>query len=112
PGVGRGTADIAVGDFNGDGAPDLSVVSLNSDDVLIFLNDGQGGFYGPVDMHQLAPGAGGVAVVVADFNQDGNLDLVIGYYNTSPTYGNVTLLLGNGDGTFQEPMDYAGDSGP
>ncbi|HLJ93499.1 MAG TPA: VCBS repeat-containing protein, partial [Gemmataceae bacterium] len=105
--VGSGTADIAAADFNGDGAPDLAVVSMGSSDVTILLNDGQGGFYMnaayPVD-------ATPIAAVPADFNSDGKMDLVIGYYNFTNT--KVTTLLGNGDGTFQSPADYTADIGP
>jgi hypothetical protein len=48
-------------------------------------------------------GSGGVAV--ADVNGDGRPDLAI----TNPTSGNVGVLLGNGDGTFQTAVTY--DSG-
>jgi hypothetical protein len=44
----------------------------------------------------------------ADFNGDGKLDLAISNYNSS----SVSILLGNGDGTFQTHVDYATGSGP
>ncbi len=43
------------------------------------------------------------SLVVADVNGDGHLDLVIGYW----TEGNVGVLLGRGDGTFQPAVKYA-----
>jgi len=110
--VGSGSADVAVGDFNGDGAPDLAVTSLVSHDVTILLNDGQGGFQ-VGDQYQV--GATPIGAVVSDFNSDGKLDLVIAYYTaTAPVFTatSVTTLLGNGDGTFQDPVDYATDVGP
>jgi hypothetical protein len=38
----------------------------------------------------------------ADFRHDGKLDLAVANYGT----GMVSILLGNGDGTFQSPKDY------
>src|SRR5207302_5451324 len=56
---------------------------------------------------------GPIAVLPGDFNGDGKLDLVIGYYNP-PSFSNtnLTTLLGYGDGTFQIPVDYAAGIGP
>jgi hypothetical protein len=108
--IGNNTAYAAVGDFNGDGAPDLAVVcNSNSNNVIILLNDGQGAFY-TIALYQVDPGPIGAAL--ADFNGDGKLDILIGYYNLSASNTNVTTLLGNGDGTFQDPVDYAADVGP
>jgi len=42
--------------------------------------------------------------VVGDFNQDGNLDVIAQCYRCNPGTG-VSLLLGNGDGTFQTPVN-------
>jgi hypothetical protein len=41
--------------------------------------------------------------VVGDFNGDGKLDLA----TANPTLGTVSVLLGNGDGTFQAPITTA-----
>jgi Bacterial Ig-like domain (group 3)/FG-GAP-like repeat len=63
----------------------------------------------------LSGGAGLSAIAVADVNDDGRLDLVISNYcaDYSPcAEGNVAVLLGNGDGTFQAAQTYlSGGSG-
>src|SRR5262244_922158 len=43
-GAGSNPQSVAVGDFNGDGKPDLGVANFNSNDVTIRLGDGTGGF--------------------------------------------------------------------
>jgi len=54
------------------------------------------------------PGIFPSPVTVGDFNRDGKLDLAVG--NTSPN--SVSVLLGNGDGTFQAAVNYGTGSGP
>jgi hypothetical protein len=50
-----------------------------------------------------------LSLVTADFNGDGKLDIASVSYSSNT----VSILLGNGDGTFQPPVDYAGpSSGP
>jgi len=89
---------LAVGDFNGDGIPDLAVSEFGVD---ILLGNGDGTFKARV----LAPGFLPYIefFAVGDFNGDGKLDLAVAYCNdTFPTTqpGAVEILLGNGDGTF------------
>jgi uncharacterized protein (TIGR03437 family) len=99
---------VAVGDFNGDGIPDLAVVAgsyLNAsgDSLQILLGNGDGTFRKSTEY---AAGPGAIDVVTADFNGDGNLDLAIANTGMQApssfqfTGGNVTILLGKGDGTF------------
>jgi len=93
---------VAVGDFNGDGKPDLAV-ALEFDAVSIFLGNGNGTFQPPVNY----PISGPYWIAVADFNGDGKLDLVgaTNFVNNSQASG-VSVLLGNGDGTFQPATSY------
>jgi FG-GAP-like repeat/FG-GAP repeat len=106
-----GTA-VAIGDFNRDGILDLAVsnyctsgVGTNcaNGEVSVFLGRGDGSFKSPVSYSPRGCGAV-VAVAVADLNGDGNPDLALADNCTS---GEVIILLGNGDGTFQAPQSYA-----
>jgi hypothetical protein len=96
---------LAVGDFNGDGKPDLAVVNGQkvSGVVTVLLGNGDGTFklsasYG---MNGSLPTP--VSVAIADVNLDGNLDIVVANLNSD----NASVLLGNGDGTFKLPVDFS-----
>jgi Bacterial Ig-like domain (group 3)/Chitobiase/beta-hexosaminidase C-terminal domain/FG-GAP-like repeat/Fn3 associated/FG-GAP repeat len=91
--VGASPDYLAVGDFNGDGIPDMAVANAGDSTVSIFLGKGDGTF---VPKPTLNVGNGPVCIAVADFNGDGIADLAVAN-NPDQT---VTLLLGNGDGTF------------
>ena len=103
-GVGLNPQSVAVGDFNGDGILDLAVANRGNDTVSVLLGNGDGTFRTAVDF-----GVGGgsfpVSVAVGDFNGDGILDLAVA--NNSSSTGSV--LLGNGDGTFQTAMNFVVD---
>ena len=95
--VGTAPAAVAVGDFNGDGKPDLAVVNSSSGSVSILLGKGDGTFQSALTYHvSNAP----LFAAVGDFNGDHKLDLAVanGSANT------ISILMGNGDGTFQPPM--------
>lgn len=98
---------IATGDFNGDGTPDLVVTNYFEDGSAptIFLGKGDGTFTAltasfPLDYFP-------TSIVVGDFNGDGVLDLAFSDLN------GVEIALGNGDGTFTEtaasPMSAPGE---
>lgn len=89
---------LAVGDFNGDGIPDLAISEFGID---IVLGNGDGTFKARLLTPGFLPYIEFIAV--GDFNGDGKLDLAVAYCNdTFPTTqpGAVEILLGNGDGTF------------
>ncbi len=107
--IGTSPHSIAVGDFNGDGRPDLVVANPRSDTVSVLIGKGDGTFSAHVDY-----GTDGTpySVAVADFNHDGKLDLATANYGYFGGGKSVSVLLGNGDGTFQAHADYPtnGDS--
>ena len=94
---------VAVGDFNADGRLDAVVASGGStaypgSGVTVSLGNGDGTFTlasgSPIPLGQNLS-----AIVTADFNGDGKLDLAV----TDSGGNSVLILLGNGDGTFGVP---------
>ena len=91
---------VAAGDFNRDGKADL-VVSNNGNGVSVLLGKGDGTFQPAVAyVVDSRPNTGTSFVLVADMNGDGKPDLVTGSSGGS----RVSVLLGNGNGTFQTPI--------
>ncbi len=91
----RAPHSLAVGDFNGDGKPDLAIANGASNNVTVLLGNGSGGFTAAPGS-PFAVGSGPQSVAVGDFNGDGKPDLAIANFNGST----VTVLLGTGTGGF------------
>ena len=92
--AGTGPRSLAVGDFNGDGYPDLAVANQTSSTITVLLGNGAGAFMAAAG-GPFGAGSGPSGIVVGDFNADGMQDLAV-----ASSAGNVTILLGNGLGGF------------
>jgi hypothetical protein len=101
-GVGASAQSIVTGDLNGDGNIDLVTTLRNTGGVGILLGNGNGTFQ---SQQSISVGASPFFLTSGDINGDGRLDIVVN--NAFGRDGMGTLLLGNGNGTFQAPLDVA-----
>jgi hypothetical protein len=98
-------SDVFVADLNHDGKPDIVTTQFTSNMVTVFLNHGDGTFTDGGTATYLVAGASPQRILVADLNHDGNLDIAVGTCDQSPPYY-VSILFGNGDGTFKPYVAY------
>jgi hypothetical protein len=105
--VGTSPVGVVVGDFNHDGNRDLAVLNYgdpttaNNGSVSILFGNGDGTFQAAKNV---AIGKNCTGIVAGDFDSDGNVDLVL-VRPGDPTVnddGDVSIFLGNGDGTFRQ----------
>ncbi len=97
PVAGASPYGIALGDFNQDGKIDLAISDSYDDSVSILLGNGDGTFAAATSVHS---GSQGSPIASADFNGDGKPDLAVGVSGAGGIGDSVTILSGNGDGTF------------
>jgi Ca2+-binding RTX toxin-like protein len=107
--------DMVVGDFDGDGDLDIAFSSVadpsdpsSISGVQVALGNGDGTFAAAIGYTTTASGAP-AQIVAGDLNGDGFIDLVV---TNGDDPGTISILAGNGDGTFQAPVNLDSDGQP
>ncbi len=96
---------IKTGDMDNDGILDIVSGDLGTNTISFFKGNGDGTFQSASTFGSLNTPR---RVALADFNNDGNLDIVAGNRAGTPSLNpGATVYLGNGDGTFQNGVEYA-----
>ncbi len=98
--------DIVASDLNNDTLTDLIVANTGTHNVSVFLGNGNGRFQAVIDA---ATGVHPRRLTVDDFNGDGSRDLAVANQgDLGVLNGSLSILIGNGDGTFQPANDLFG----
>jgi VCBS repeat protein/centrosomal CEP192-like protein/HYDIN/CFA65/VesB family protein len=107
--VGNNAFQLIAADFNNDGKLDLAVVNVSNNTVSVLLGNGDGTF----QPQQTFPTGGyPEALIAGDFNGDGKLDLAVACTGQNDVGSGISVLLGNGDGTFQAYVQYGTSTDP
>ena len=96
-----GTCNNSSGDLNNDGFPEIVTANCGFDDLIIYVNNGDGTFQ-PGVTYALTTNSSYLmaeAVTIADVNGDGKNDIISSNFDG----GDITVMLGKGDGTVLPP---------
>jgi FG-GAP-like repeat/Abnormal spindle-like microcephaly-assoc'd, ASPM-SPD-2-Hydin len=88
---------LIAGDLNSDGKADLVFASTTSSVLTILIGNGSGGF----QASQISGATLDMFMTLGDFDGDGNVDVVAGGFGPPLA---LSIFLGKGDGTFQQPI--------
>ncbi|CAF1313567.1 unnamed protein product [Rotaria sordida] len=105
-GFGSQPHSIAIGDLNNDGLSDIVVANYGTDNVGILLGHNHGVF-DTIPTYSVGVGSSPYSVSIADFNNDNQLDIVV----SNSESDNITILIGNGNGTFVIGATYSTGTG-
>jgi hypothetical protein len=104
--TGSSPQGICFVETNGDNFPELAVAGSNSNNLIIYGNN-NGSFSFSAE-YQLPPNTNAGGMSSADFNQDGNDDLIIAFNQSN----NVGILFGSNNGTFQPVVTFGAEQSP
>lgn len=100
--TGGNPQQLKILDINGDGFNDMTVASVDNNQLEIYLADGNGNF----NLSSTIASTGAAFIEAEDFNNDGNLDFAVSQGGNGVS--TISVSLGNGDGTFQGATTYSG----
>jgi Flp pilus assembly secretin CpaC len=100
PTTATGPIAMTSSDFNSDGNLDLAIVNQTTNNVTVLLGNGNATF-SLATGSPFAVGKSPVAIASADLNADAHPDLVV----VNQTDNTISVLLGNGDGTFTSALN-------
>lgn len=99
-----GPDSLVLADVNNDGIADV-LVATSSSRVEVLLGNGDGTFRNSTSY---ATGSNPLGIAVADFNGDGNMDLV----SADSSSNSLSVMFGNGDGSYSARRSYVAGSAP